>query len=58
MWELLGPLGYDLYRIVPGGRTVKIVHYDETLEFFRGATNYIARLISPRPAGADAIITT
>jgi FkbM family methyltransferase len=58
MWELLGPLGYELYRIVPGGRTVKIVHYDETLEFFRGATNYIARLISPRPAGADAIITT
>jgi FkbM family methyltransferase len=57
MWEFLGPFGYDLYRIVPGGKIVKIVHYDETLEFFRGATNYVATLISPRPAGADDMIT-
>ena len=41
-WELLTPLGYTLYRMVPGGRTLKISHYDETLEFFRGATNYLA----------------
>jgi FkbM family methyltransferase len=43
-WDLLTPLGYEIHRIVPGGRTVEISSYDETLEFFRGATNYIARL--------------
>jgi hypothetical protein len=30
--------------MVPGGRTLKISQYDETLEFFRGATNYLAVL--------------
>jgi FkbM family methyltransferase len=45
-WDLLDPLGYELHRIVPGGRTVRISRYDETLEFFRGATNYVANVIS------------
>jgi FkbM family methyltransferase len=44
-WDLLTPLGYEIHRIVPGGRTIKIPNYDETLEFFRGATNYVATLI-------------
>jgi FkbM family methyltransferase len=43
-WDLLTPLGYGIHRIVPGGRTVRIARYDETLEFFRGATNYLATL--------------
>jgi FkbM family methyltransferase len=42
VWEFLLPLGYQVHRIVPGGRTLRVRDYDETLEFFRGATNYIA----------------
>lgn len=45
MWELLEFSGYKVHRIIPGGRTIPIVRYDETLEFFRGATNYFASLI-------------
>jgi FkbM family methyltransferase len=41
-WDLLTPLGFRIERITPGGRTVKIVRYDEQLEFFRGVSNYIA----------------
>jgi FkbM family methyltransferase len=41
-WELLKPLGYDLFRICPGGRLLSISAYYEDLEYFRGATNYIA----------------
>ena len=44
MWGMLHPLGYQVHRIVPGGRTIRIPRYDETLEFFRGATNYVASL--------------
>jgi len=29
-WSLLTPLGHAPYRMVPGGRTLKISHYDET----------------------------
>jgi hypothetical protein len=42
LWEFLRPLGYDVHRIIPGGRAVRVDRYDETLEFFRGATNYVA----------------
>lgn len=41
-WELLTPLGYQIYRIYPGGRVVEILDYYEDLEFFRGVSNYIA----------------
>lgn len=41
-WELLKPLGYDFFRICPGGRTLPIPGYYEDLEYFRGATNYLA----------------
>jgi FkbM family methyltransferase len=50
-WELLTPLGYTLHRMVPGGRTVTVPRYDETLEFFRGATNYLAILARPGRRG-------
>jgi FkbM family methyltransferase len=57
IWEFLRPLGYDLYRIVPGGRIVSVASYDENLEFFRGATNYIATLTSPQRTDTDDMIT-
>ena len=41
-WEMLDPLGYEISRIAPGGVRVPIRSYYETLEFFRGATNYLA----------------
>lgn len=41
-WDLLHPLGYRLYRILPGGRTLAISSYYETLEYFRGVSNYLA----------------
>jgi len=44
IWDLLAPLGYRIGRIVPGGRIRRVARYDETLEFFRGATNYVAVL--------------
>jgi hypothetical protein len=43
-WELLTPLGFELRRICARGMTIPILEYYEDLEFFRGATNYIAIL--------------
>ena len=43
-WELLSGHGYRIERIIPGGRTVPVDNYGEELEYFRGATNYIATL--------------
>lgn len=43
-WDLLSPLGYRISRIAPGGTLVPIPAYYETLEYFRGATNYLAQL--------------
>lgn len=43
-WELLTGYGYRVERIIPGGRTLAVDHYSEELEYFRGATNYIATL--------------
>ncbi len=55
LWDFLEPLGYQLHRIVPGGRTLRVTSYDETLEFFRGATNYLATLRTvSTPDGAQA----
>jgi hypothetical protein len=34
-----------IYRIIPGGGVVRVEVYSEQLEYFRGATNYIATLI-------------
>lgn len=43
-WDLLHPLGFCLSRICPGGLILPIPEYYEDLEYFRGATNYIAIL--------------
>lgn len=42
-WELLTGNRYELLRILPGGGVAPIKKYTEELEYFRGATNYIAR---------------
>lgn len=41
-WELFTERGYRLNRLAPGGRLIPIAHYYEDLEYFRGATNYLA----------------
>lgn len=43
-WDLLHPLGYSIKRICPGGILLPIEHYYEDLEYFRGASNYVATL--------------
>lgn len=45
-WDFLTNNGFKLFRIAPGGAKVPIRRYTEELEYFRGATNYIARLQS------------
>jgi FkbM family methyltransferase len=51
-WDLLTPLGYRLARLAPGGTLVPVPEYYETLEFFRGASNYVA--ISPHVSKSAA----
>lgn len=41
-WDMLTGYGFKFHRILPGGRVLAINRYTETLEYFRGATNYIA----------------
>lgn len=41
-WDLLRGHGYRLYRVLIGGRLLPITAYDETLEHYRGVSNYIA----------------
>jgi FkbM family methyltransferase len=41
-WNLLSGYNYRIERICPGGKTVPVTEYYEDLEYFRGATNYIA----------------
>ncbi len=43
-WDLLSPLGYHFYRILPWGGVMSVSEYSEDLEYFRGATNYVAVL--------------
>jgi len=43
-WDLLTPLGYKIYRILPSSRLMPIKVYYEDCEYFRGVTNYIATL--------------
>lgn len=42
-WDLLVPLGYDMWRIVPGGRLLRVSEYRPTLEG-AGRANYVAQL--------------
>lgn len=41
-WDLLTGHGYRLYRMIPGGGVAPVARYTEQLEYFRGATNYVA----------------
>jgi hypothetical protein len=41
-WNLFDTLSYNLYGVLPGGGTYKIDQYRDELEYFRGASNYIA----------------
>jgi hypothetical protein len=38
-WDLLRGYDYDIYRILPRARTLRILRYDEDLEYFRGVSN-------------------
>jgi FkbM family methyltransferase len=42
-WDELRSKGYELLRITPSG-TLPVRAYSEELEYFRGVTNYIARI--------------
>jgi FkbM family methyltransferase len=43
-WDFLTPFGFEIYRILPSGRLMLIKEYYEDCEYFRGVTNYIAKL--------------
>jgi FkbM family methyltransferase len=43
-WDMLNPLGFQFLRICPGGLIIPVAEYYEDLEYFRGATNYVAIL--------------
>jgi hypothetical protein len=43
-WDMLTPLGFHIFRILPSSRLMPINKYSEDCEYFRGATNYIAIL--------------
>lgn len=42
-WTFLNPRGFRFFRILPGGSLLPVNEYREDLEYFRGATNYIAQ---------------
>ncbi len=42
-WYFLTPLGFDIFRILPGGGVVRVQRYSEMLEIFR-TSNYLAVL--------------
>lgn len=44
-WELLTGFGFEIDRVLPSGRRMRIVEYYEDLEYFRGVSNYVARLV-------------
>ena len=43
-WDLLHPLNYKIYRLLPSSRLMSIEEYYEDCEYFRGVTNYLAIL--------------
>lgn len=43
-WRLFTDLGFKLCRIIPGAGVLEVDRYSETLEYFRGSSNYIAFL--------------
>lgn len=42
-WDFLTGHGFEIFRVLPGGNTVRIDHYYEDLEYFRGVSNYVAK---------------
>jgi FkbM family methyltransferase len=40
-WDLLAPIGFQFARVLPGGRLLRIEHYSEEHEHFRGVSNYL-----------------
>jgi FkbM family methyltransferase len=50
-WDLLTNYGYEVYRVLPRGRILRVSRYDEDLEYFRGVSNYVAAL--PNRSGAQ-----
>ena len=59
-WELLASAGFAIWRITPGGKEILVDEYYEDLEYFRGATNYVAALKTPalEPARQTAFCQT
>lgn len=47
IWKLLKSYDFAIHRIIPGGGTIIINKYSDNLEYFRGATNYIAVKYNP-----------
>ena len=41
-WDLLTGRGYAINRLLPGGALLPIPRYDESLEHYRGVSNYVA----------------
>jgi FkbM family methyltransferase len=41
-WDLLTRYGYEIHRVLPRGRLLRISRYDEDLEYYRGVSNYVA----------------
>jgi FkbM family methyltransferase len=46
-WDLLSPRGFVIYRILPGGRLLQVKKYHEDIEYFCGASNYVASMSPP-----------
>jgi FkbM family methyltransferase len=46
-WDLLSPRGFTIYRILPGGKLFEVKQYYEDIEYFCGASNYVASLSPP-----------
>lgn len=46
-WDTLTELSYKIYRVLPGGGILPVLRYGEELEYFRGASNYIAAMADP-----------
>jgi len=42
-WQFLTDHGFEIFRVLPGGRTLRISQYHEDLEYFQGFTNYVCR---------------
>ncbi len=51
-WWLFKRHGYRIYRVIPGGRYYELEKLDDRDEYYRGPTNYIAKLIQSKKSSA------